>query len=388
MPISGLSFSKSGSSSSSVTEPWQALQPYLKTLFSEAQNTYDNHTPSYFPSSTVAPQTPAQQNLLQQLTTQNPQALQSGLGAAQNIASRPNFNTQQLFNSAANTAQGSLQSGVQGLQNTQGQALGLPNSFNALQQQLNAAQLNPAAQDQLQATARGDYLNNNPYIDSVYDSGARRLQEAYQNTIAPGIDSSFAAAGRSLSGLHANARAQAGGQYSDSLSDLASNIYGSNYANERSQQLQAAGTLGNLDLARQQLGLSSGLGAINSLYNPSQQRALSASSTLGSLGQGLTGQANALANNQTSNNLSGAGLLPSLQGAQTSLLQNSLGAQQNIQQQNQRELNDQISRHNFNQQVPYDKINQLLAVLTGQNWQQSVSESGSSSTSAGIGFGL
>ena len=83
----------------------------------------------------------------------------------------------------------------------------------------------------------GDYLNSNPYIDKMYGQAAGQV-EAGTNSMASG-------AGRYGSGLHQDMLTHA-------LNDLATNIYGQNYANERqNQQAAAAG------LTQNQLGAGS-----------------------------------------------------------------------------------------------------------------------------------
>jgi len=82
--------------------------------------------------------------------------------------------------------------------------------------------------DYLRPTASGDFLNKNPYIDAMYDQAAGRVG-------AP-IDSRFTAAGRYGSGAHQGVLGQTFG-------DLATNIYGQNYAQERQNMLAAGQSL-------------------------------------------------------------------------------------------------------------------------------------------------
>src|SRR3990167_7448210 len=85
----------------------------------------------------------------------------------------------------------------------------------------------------LQDTIGGNYLNSNPYLDSMYDKAAGK--------VSAGVNSLFSKGGRFGSGAHQ-------GVLGDTLSGLATDIYGGNYAAERTNQQNAAlssGTFGN-----------------------------------------------------------------------------------------------------------------------------------------------
>lgn len=95
-------------------------------------------------------------------------------------------------------------------------------------QQQRAISGNPlmnTAQNNLQATAGGAFLNSNPYVDAMFNQAFRG--------IAPSINATFGGGNRTGSNAHTQAFAQ-------TASDLATDIYGGNYANERNKQLQAA----------------------------------------------------------------------------------------------------------------------------------------------------
>jgi hypothetical protein len=91
-----------------------------------------------------------------------------------------------------------------------------------------------AAQDYTQKSLTGGFLGSNPYLDQTFE----RAAQATQGQLA----SQFAGAGRNVGASEGN-RAQ-------QLNDLASQIYGGNYANERQLQQQSVGSaipLGNQD---------------------------------------------------------------------------------------------------------------------------------------------
>lgn len=116
-----------------------------------------------------------------------------------------------------------------------------PQTQQALQMQqdraLAGSDLTRTAQSQAQATIRGDYLNANPYLAQTFKNAA--------GGVADQVNSQFASGGRYASGAN---QAVLGG----SLSNLASQIYGTDYANERNRQLatlNSAIPLANQDYA-------------------------------------------------------------------------------------------------------------------------------------------
>lgn len=79
------------------------------------------------------------------------------------------------------------------------------------------------AQDFVTGTLRGDFLNENPYIDATFDRAA--------GAVGRQLDQSLARSGRGVTG-NVGAR-------SSQLNELANQIYGGNYQAERSRQMQA-----------------------------------------------------------------------------------------------------------------------------------------------------
>jgi len=74
-------------------------------------------------------------------------------------------------------------------------------------------------------TLRGDFLRpeSNPFLDATYDLAARRVR--------PQVESVFQRGGRTGSGAHAETLGRV-------LGDLATDIYGGNYQQERGRQMQ------------------------------------------------------------------------------------------------------------------------------------------------------
>ncbi len=87
----------------------------------------------------------------------------------------------------------------------------------------------------------GEFLDpaSNPYLEDTFNTAADAVTERYNRTVIPGIESRFAGAGQSRSGQLGGARRIANEGLGDSLSDLATNIYGGNFQRERDRMGQA-----------------------------------------------------------------------------------------------------------------------------------------------------
>ena len=97
-----------------------------------------------------------------------------------------------------------------------------------------------SAQNQVNATLQGDYLNSNPYLDAMYNNAASAVTRNYSEAVAPSIQANFGLAGRGGSNSYFNALDSSQQQLGQQLGGMAANIYGGNYANERNNQMTAA----------------------------------------------------------------------------------------------------------------------------------------------------
>lgn len=92
-------------------------------------------------------------------------------------------------------------------------------------------------------TARGDYLNSNPYLDKMFGNASDAVTRAYTNTTVPAIRSSFGMAGGHNRGSEAGALDTANWSLGKNLNSLATDIYGGNYSAERGRQESAIGNM-------------------------------------------------------------------------------------------------------------------------------------------------
>lgn len=190
-------------------------------------------------------------------------------------------------------------------------------TLTALQQQQNIAQqqsptLQAAQNAYLQSygglanTAAGGFLQGNPYQQQMVEATARPLMQQYSNQVLPGIASLYSKSGRYGSGAMQNALGAATEQYGRALGDVATNVVGNQYEQERARQQQAI------------MGLTNVAQAAPSVY--------------------------------------GQQYLPSQQLAQVGAQREAIAAQP---------LQEAMSRYSFQQQLPYQQLSGYLSSVYG-----------------------
>ena len=92
---------------------------------------------------------------------------------------------------------------------------------------------------------QGDFLQNNPYFNSVMDTAGRKATDLY-NTATQSTLSDVSQAGRYGSDAHARLQANNAGKLAQTLSDTAGQYAYQNYSAERANQNQAMGQAQNL----------------------------------------------------------------------------------------------------------------------------------------------
>jgi len=190
------------------SEPWEGQQPHLRNIMSGAQTAFQNAPQQYFPGSSVVGFSPQTEGAL-------------GGIEARALAGSP---------------------------------------------------LQQAGQQQALQTVQGDYLNANPFLQGAYQAASQPVIDQWQQQIAPGIDSSFAGAGRLGSGLYAQARNTAESTLGRNLTDMSSKMAYSNYAQERQNQLNMAQQSGQM--AQEDYGDLNKLMAVGAAREGQQQAQL------------------------------------------------------------------------------------------------------------------
>lgn len=112
------------------------------------------------------------------------------------------------------------------------------------------------APQQISDTLSGKYLDpaTNPWLNKTFNEAAQQQTNAYETGIAPSEMTGAIQAG--AFGGSADAEARAGNEfnYGQDLSNLATQIYGGNYQQERQNQLDTLGNLGKINLGLAQPG--------------------------------------------------------------------------------------------------------------------------------------
>lgn len=183
------------------TGPWSAQQPYLQEAFGNAQEIFHKaKNNQYYGGETVAPLNDAQNNALNTTI-----GIGSGVNPGVAAAGQNNADT------------------------------------------LNGKYLDPAS---------------NPWLKDTFNAGADAVTRQYQTATAPQTAGAMASAGRYGSGAYGNQVKNNELNLGTSLNNLATNIYGGNYQNERGNQMTAAGQAGGINQA-QYINPSAALGAGN-----------------------------------------------------------------------------------------------------------------------------
>ena len=311
--------SKSGGSSTTVqkADPWSGVQPYLSTGYKQLRDLYMpggqlGEGPQYFPTSTVADPNALEgtgQDMQIDATSQQQQAANQALQAMYGMGIGSNF---------ANIGAGQALGASQGLMGAGQYGLG--------------AGLPGATQGMNQLLAAGD-VENNPYFQQAMQSAIRPVTEQFTEQVMPGIRQGAIGAGQMGGSRQGIAEGIAARGYLDTVGDITANM-GSQAYGQGLQAVQAGGALG---------GQLAGLG-------------LSGLGTAGGLGQGLFGEG-----------MTAAGRLAALAPTvQQSLLMpgqtlEQIGQQRTADEQAQIDAN--LQRWNYEQQLPYSMMSDYLAML-------------------------
>jgi hypothetical protein len=151
--------------------------------------------------------------------------------------------------------------------------------------------------DYLANAAAGGFVGSNPYIDSAFSQAAGRMGENFSEHVMPGIDARFSASGRYGSDAMQKNKMNAADLYGEQVTDLATNLYGGAYNQERALQQGAAQSLGGLygQGVGQQLQAAGGMADIAARQRAAQLQAGGQLADLGGFGQDQQLQAATLA---------------------------------------------------------------------------------------------
>lgn len=323
--------SSGSQTSTQESTPWAGQQPYLRDLMGQAQNLYQSGGPQFFPNQTYVPFSPQSQQGMDMASQYAMQGApwQGDMGNyLQNAFNQPQFDlgnagygSDQMIGGIGQgqdvLSQFSGGAGNIGLGDAYGYASGAPSyAQNALQDSMSSrsfgeavgAQGQPAsgalgasndfvnqtlgqntglgdymsqfgaggqAAGQLGGTAQGDFLGSNPYLDQMFDTASSRAGEAFNEQTMPGIAAMFGSGGRTGSGMQAQVAENATENFGRDLQGMAADIYAPSYEAERDRQIQAANSLGGMNLEGQGMGANT--------WGGEQQRRLGAAGLGGDL---------------------------------------------------------------------------------------------------------
>lgn len=273
---------KSGGDQKQTTtsEPWKPYQPFLKDFLGQAKQGYQSGGPEYAPWQTVAGFSPQQEQ---------------AFGRTE----------QRSYGSPTEGAmQGYLNQSLSGQLGADPSVLGF--SLNNLGQ-----------------IAGG---GPNPWLDQTYNQASQRMNQSFNEGVVPGLQSMFGGAGRSNSGLQAQAFGQASRELGDQQNRLATNIYGGAYEQDAARRLTA-----NQNLA--------------DIY--------------------ATGQAERARSAQ---------MVPSASALDWNNIDRLGAVGDRIQQQGQQYLTDQTNRFNFYQERPYQMLDRYQGWLGAGSGQGGTSQ--------------
>ena len=363
-----------GSTETTKTEPWSALQPYLKDIYSEAQGMYETYRPQFFTGQTQAGFTPDQltaQAGIRDFATQGaPQIMNPALGAYQYGAGSSilDVGRNPYVTGAAQAARGfgldpSLTS-YGGLLNMSraGQAAGYdPTLTNVTGGPVGSYV--QSAQQQVQNQGLTNVANN-PYVQGMARGAAQDAMAALQPELAS-IRSGAVQSGGYGGSRQGIAEGLALGGAADAATRAAADIYGQAYGQglgaetaRTSNLLGAYGGAYGQGLGAQTQRMGQTLGTAADMYGQglgAQTSRLGQAMDLfgGAYGQGLSAQQGTLGQTGA---LLGAGFLPYEQ----------LGASGAEQQSAQQALiEDAKAKWDFEQNLPYNALNQYMSTLSG-----------------------
>jgi len=349
-----------GGSSGTVNttvEPPEYAKPFLEYGLAQAKDRYTSEMPSYYPFSTTVGFSP-ESELALNMTRDRALAGSSLVNNAQNYIG----NIAQTGGGLGLGANIFQRASTGGYQNE-----AMPMARNMLggadfgevmgrtRNMLGGANFDEVL-DYTRATARGDMLNSNPYLQGAIDRAIDPVKDK--------IQSQFAMSGRYGSGANQDVLAK-------SLGDVASNIAYGDYQRERQNQLNAQQQLGNL--AQQQFANQSG--AIGALGNLQQQQFANQSGALGALGnlsqadiqRRLAGGSalSAMDTARMARQLEGTKLAPQFAELDYRDAQRLAQVGSARESDAMAQLQDNINRFNYEQNIDDQKLRNYMALISG-----------------------
>ena len=272
--------SSGGGGGTQTTEPWGPQMPYLQSGFQRADQLYRTGGPRAFQGQTFVDLSGQTNDALQMMESRARSGSPLNAAASNHLqgALGTSVDTSGAMNSLNAIAQngGGIGQGLGGpgrvsvrggpiMLNTNVNGAGMVrqrggpafvNTNGGSAGQVQAHGMEGESRNALTHMAQGGHVGQNPNLDAQFDRAANRVTERFNESVMPGINLSFSAAGGGGSSGNQMAVGQAAGEVADSLGDMGAEIYGNAYENDRNRQLSAASTLGQQALTAGQQGLT------------------------------------------------------------------------------------------------------------------------------------
>jgi len=271
-----------------TNEPWGPAQGPIKFGLGETQNLYNQGPASYFPDNTYAGLGDTTNQALEswKATAAQPNPTIPAMGQIGRIVSGEHSLDASPYADIYARTQGPL-----------------------------------GGRDQLEATARGDYLGeNNPYLQQLYASGADDISNRTKSL---------------YSGMGRYGSAPMQNELTDSLGNFRASVYAPAYEAERGRQLSAAGQLGSQDMS--QIGLQ----------------------------MGAAGAQTGVQNQNIGNQMAAAGMIPGLNDAQYAGADRLLSAGMISDADRQTQIDADKARFDYGQNSQQDLLNWYNAQVMG-----------------------
>ena len=322
-----------GGSSRTTTEIDPTIKPYVDYALKEGQRLYQSVSPEYFPGQTYVSPSGATETAL-------------SLAEARAMRGSP------LTTSAQDTIQNlmSYKSPYGKKIETLGMTAADPSS--QFYRQMMEGQPESEAMGLARRTASGAYLEGNPFLQGALSQANRLATESYQEGLR-GLQSQAAAAGRYGSGAAGQQIAKGQDVFARALAEQNQKAYLENYLQERANQEAAIKSLGTME----QQGIANRFAGAGGL-TAGQQEALK--TKLGALAsaQGITAD-------DLARQYQAATAAPGMAELDYADIDKLLKVGTAREGQSAAELKDAMDRFNFEQNLPYMKLNQFANLFTG-----------------------
>lgn len=310
-------------------EPWAGAQPYLADIFSRGQNLMNQGPTSYFPGQTYAGFSP------QQLTAQGmalTQADQSAgrMGGYEDLIAALGQGDNPLLSATMGQAPQATDTLLQTMSRNSS-----PITYGGVSRETIEGMMSP---------------QGNPYLDAMVSQAQGRTADVFTQDILPALQSQATAQGHY--GFGAKPPTRETQLLTQTLGDMATNMYGGAYQADMSRALAAAQAGAGLDLSAQTSSEQLRQGATG-------QQLSAANQLLGAVGQGQ-----ALSSQDRAAALGFAPMLENLAYG-PSQIYGQVGAQN--QALDQQAINDAMARHYYPQQSEQDLLSYYANLIGGFN---------------------